>query len=521
MSNRESMEQRPPAQCPGIGIYLLLCALAALWIDLGTLHRLQHSDSLLPVLVSLQRWTPYFWEQDRYGMLLPLLARPLTNPFANLLFQGFLNVFFGLSAFFVLARYTVPGPTYPLVGALGAAAFLTLTPAPYRFDYLMDANYGLWLVLGLGSLIVIERRPGGERPSWGRWLMALVLVVLAHWVYGAAALYLGTLVALCTLFAPGFVREALLSLRDRALTARARLGRFAGSGPGQALLLLLAGFLAGRELTRFARHHTTVFAGLPLAEWPQAWSKLVAQTARALAPGTWPLVLGAAAGLVMTFCVVRARGALATVPWRDIAALTATAMAVALFMGTRRWLKLNTYEPRYLLPSALLIQCGLWIVVVEPCGRAWAARRRCALPPLAAALLFLSALWAYGTPSPRRVRADLDRLGALTPDLVAAGCTHLAGNYWTVWKTVFHANLTLYERGDPRIVWGVTFRGQPASELWRQRPQEERCVCIPAGDPFGDNWLLAFGFSRFRDVQRWPTVRVLRRQPKPDEPSPG
>jgi hypothetical protein len=101
--------------------------------------------------------------------------------------------------------------------------------------------------------------------------------------------------------------------------------------------------------------------------------------------------------------------------------------------------------------------------------------------------------------------------------VLAAGCTHLAGNYWTVWKTVFHANLTLYERGEHRNVWGVTFRGQPASELWIHKPQEERCVCIPVGDPYGDNWLLSFGFSRFRDVQRWPTVRVLRRQPKPDE----
>jgi hypothetical protein len=515
------MEQPPPAQCPGIGPYLLISALAAIWIDLGTLHRLQHGDSLLPVLVSLQRWTPYFWEQDRYGMLIPLLARPLTNPFANLLFQGFLNVFFGLSAFFVLARYIVPGPTYPLVGALGAAAFLTLTPALYRFDYLMDANYGLWLVLGLGSLIVIEPRPGGGRPSWGRWLIALVLVVMAHWVYGAAALYLGTLVVLRTLFAPGFVREAFQSLRDRSLTVRGHLGRFARSGPGQALLLLLAGFLAGRELTRFARHHTTVFAALPLAEWPQAWGKLVAQTARALAPGTWPLVLGAAAGLGVLYCLVGARGALGAIPWGNVAALAATAVAVALFMGTRRWLKLNTYEPRYLLPSALLIQGALVIVVVEPFGRAWVTRWRRTLPPLAAALLFGSALWAYGTPSPRRVRADLDRLGTLTPDVLAAGCTHLAGNYWTVWKTVFHANLTLYERGDPRTIWGVTFRGQPASDLWRSRPQEERCVCIAVGDPFGDNWLLAYGFSRFRDVQRWPTIRVLRRQPKPEETPPS
>jgi hypothetical protein len=509
----------PLRPCPGIVIYLFLCALAALWTDLGSLHRLQHSDSLLPVLVSLQRWTPFFWEQDRYGMLIPLLARPVTNPFGNLLLQGFLNVFFGLSAFFVLARYMVPGPTYPIIGALGAAAFLTLTPAAYRFDYLMDANYGLWMVLGLGSLIVIEDRPGGSprRGSWGRGLTALVLVVLAHWVYRATALYLGILVVLRTLFAPGFVREAVQSLRDRELPARERLLRLARSGPGRALLLLLAGYLAGRELTRLARHQSTALRGEPLSQWPEAWSSLVAQTARALAPGTWPLVLGAAAGLVVAACLIRGRDRLKAIPGRDVAALVATAALVALFMGTRYWVKINEYEPRYLLPSVMLAQAALWIVIALPLGCSWAMRHQRMLPALAAVLLFLSVAWSYGTPSPRRVRADLDRLGRLTPDVLAAGCTHLAGNYWTVWKTVFHTNLTLYERGARRTVWGVTFRGQPASELWIHKPQEERCVCIPVGDPYGDNWLLSFGFSRFRDVQRWPTIRVLRRQPKPEE----
>jgi hypothetical protein len=473
----------------------------------------------LPVLVSLQRWTPFFWEQDRYGMLIPLLARPLTNPFANLLFQGFLNVFCGLSAFFLLARYLVPGPTYPVVGALGAAALLTLTPAPYRFDYLMDANYGLWLVLGLGGLIVAESGPGGTPPSWGRRLTALLLIVLAHWIYRATALYLGTLVVLQAVFAPGFLRETARSFRERTLTARQRVHRFADSQPGLALLLLLAGFLAGRELTRLARHHTTVLAGVPLSDWPHAWARLVAHTAAALAPGAWPLVLGTAAAVVVAACAIRGRSVLLAIPWRDVLALAATALLVALFMGTRRWLKLNKYEPRYLLPSALLVQAALLLVIVEPLRQAFASRRRM-LPVLAASLLFPSVAWAYGTPAPRRVRADLDRLGTLTPDVLDAGCTHVAGNYWTVWKTVFHARLTLYERGDPRNVWGVTFRGQPASELWRDTPQEERCVCIAVNDPYGDNWLLAYGFSRFRDVARRPTVRVLRRQPRPSEPPP-
>jgi hypothetical protein len=63
----------------------------------------------------------------------------------------------------------------------------------------------------------------------------------------------------------------------------------------------------------------------------------------------------------------------------------------------------------------------------------------------------------------------------------------------------------------------VTFRGQPAFELWRDIPLKQRCACIESNDPYGDNWLLSFGMTRFRDVERRPTVRVLRRLPDPPE----
>ena len=108
-------------------------------------------------------------------MLVPLLALPVTHPLANLLVQGFLDVFCGLAAFFLLARYMLRESIDPLVGALGATAFLILAPAPYRFDYLMDVSYGVWLTLGLGGLIVAEPEPGVGARTWGRRLVALVL----------------------------------------------------------------------------------------------------------------------------------------------------------------------------------------------------------------------------------------------------------------------------------------------------------------------------------------------------------
>ena len=34
---------------------------------------------LVPALVSLQQWTFFYWEQNRYGMLIPFLTRPLDD----------------------------------------------------------------------------------------------------------------------------------------------------------------------------------------------------------------------------------------------------------------------------------------------------------------------------------------------------------------------------------------------------------------------------------------------------------
>ena len=68
------------------------------------------ADSFIPVFAGLYRWTPFFWEQNRFGQLIPLLSLPIDSPFANLLFQVGLRLFAVAAAFFLLARTVVPRP---------------------------------------------------------------------------------------------------------------------------------------------------------------------------------------------------------------------------------------------------------------------------------------------------------------------------------------------------------------------------------------------------------------------------
>ena len=62
-------------------------------VALGWTLDLHNADSLIPTLVSLDYWLPFFWGQDRFGMLLPLVAAPVHDSFWNLVVQNALGVF--------------------------------------------------------------------------------------------------------------------------------------------------------------------------------------------------------------------------------------------------------------------------------------------------------------------------------------------------------------------------------------------------------------------------------------------
>src|SRR5262245_16351545 len=157
--------------------YLLLCAVAALWIDFSRIHLGQTSDSLIPVLVSLQQWTPFYWEQSRFGMLTPLLAIPFDHPLANLLVQDGVMIFAGLAAIGLLTRFFIRSRIWFTVACGSSAVFLLCLAEPLRCDYLIAQPYGLSFSLGLAAILLLEKRG-----TWRRWSIVTVLMLLASWV---------------------------------------------------------------------------------------------------------------------------------------------------------------------------------------------------------------------------------------------------------------------------------------------------------------------------------------------------
>ncbi len=481
---------------------LAALALAAALVDLGSFHALEHGDSLVPVLVSLQRWTPFYWDQERYGMLVPLLALPLRDPLWNLLAQRGLLVLSGLAAVVLLARHVLAGRDWPLAGALAAGGLLALAPAPWLFEYLGDQPYGLSLALALAGLALAEPRPAAGRAgpagrSPRRLALALVLVVLAHWVNAATGLLLAALAA----------ARAGVDLLEGEPPARVR-ARLAGDGA-----LLAAGLLAGQLFLRLyaplTGHPLRLDLGpLPPAAWPHAWGAFFGNAWRdASAWGAALAVAGLAGAALLSARPLR--GHLAPALLRA-GALLAAALAYALFAGTLRWVEENAFHWRYLAPSAVLVHVAAAALLAEPLGRL--PRLAGAAGAAALALVPAAALLAYGPPSPGRVRADLDRVaGRHTEDVLAAGCQLVAGDYWSVWPAVWHAALVSRERGAPRAVWGISHRTNPTVPQWAALPRAELRICRPAGEEAqAEKWLRAFHLWPVHPVERRKTVDVLR-----------
>jgi hypothetical protein len=514
-------------------LLVLALALAAVLVDLGRFHLHEHSDSIVPVLVSLQRWTPFYWDQERYGMLVPLLAVPVRDPLLNLLLQRGLLVFAGLAAVVLLARHALSDRDWPLAGALAAGLLLLLAPDAWAFEYLGDQPYGLSLALALAGLALAEPRPRAPAPftrSAGRdsargrgtrVATGLLLVLAAHWVNAAI----------------GFLALALAAVRAVADALEGDVGLAPvrglrpGSGAGPRGLrairerlrtdaLLLAAGLAASWL--WLQVYPTVTGKplrlatglLPPAEWPRAWVAFLGNGWRegmgwfvALA---FLAALGAAALLLSPALRPVAPGA-----FLRAGALAAAAVAYALFVGGLRWVADNGFAARYLAPSAVLLHVAAVSLVAEPLARLRRGAARLAFVAAVAAVP-AAALFAWGSPSLATVRADLEgTLGRHASDVRAAGCQLVSGDYWSVWPTVFETLRAAHDGGEPAASWGICHRSNPTVPQWSGIPRERLRICVPAGEEeAAERWLRAFHLWPSPVLDREGTVLVLVRTPE-------
>jgi hypothetical protein len=174
-----------------------------------------------------------------------------------------------------------------------------------------------------------------------------------------------------------------------------------------------------------------------------------------------------------------------------------------------RWVKINDYHARYMepaLPPAVLALLGVLLV---PIARALGERAFQVVCCIAAVAVIGAGAIAFGAPAPGRIRGDLEALSPIAPEVVSLQCTHVAGDYWNVWPAVFLANELLHERGEERMVWGLSERARPTYERSRAIPPERLRVATVPGDPHLEEWLKDYGAPRLVEVARGEKISVL------------
>jgi hypothetical protein len=494
---------------------LIVCAGVATWIDFGRLHRYHNGDALIPILVSLYRWTPFYWGQARFGMLLPLLAMPFRNPLTNLLVQMGLSIFAALVSMCLLARYTLPRGLWQLAALLSAAGFLALAPEWMRFEILAVQPYGLSFALALGGLSLLEHPHSWQ--SRRRVVTALAFLLLAYWVNFSMALLCPALVLMrWRIQASGAARPAAPAGLPQPSLGR-RLGKpyveLAQSDVGRVLVLLAIATATGLALAfRASGGPRLLFT--PPQEWPLAWVRFAESTWHTFTSREWlvfQLTTPLAAAALLTR-LPRLREAARPALYAGLVLALVALFYTGVIAGTTH-AKRNGYAYRYLIPSFLLLQSASAAVTVSPLGAVLQRQAQVArwLTPAGMLGLWAAAIVGFGLPSLTGVRQDLERqLGQRTAELLAANCTHIAGNYWDVWPAMFHANLVLYERGETRVLWGLSYRSSATQALWSHTPLDKVRVGVPLHDTEADGYLKAYQFPAMVEVERHRTIVVLQ-----------
>jgi hypothetical protein len=523
------MERGDRPALPALWPWLILCGAAALWVDLGEYHRYHTSDAIIPVLTSLYRWTPYYWECNRIGMLVPLLAMPFKDPMTNLLVQSWLVLFAAFGSFFLLARWALRLPCWPVVGAVAAAAFVLLTTRERLcVSTFGQPHYAVGLALGLAALLRVESAVAKGRP-WRRLGGALALTALAHWVNSGTLFFLAPVALLRGLAVSPtrpLARRASEGSRFPSLARRAngaaRWRRWLNAEMVLGLGVLAAGALAcGLLRLRTPCLQDPENTGMaPVRLWAGAWAALAGSAWHdAFAPGRIGyLGLACMAGLMLLIPVVRRR---ASTPLCAAGVLTAGGLVYALGMGTLEWVALNRFSYKYMIPVIFFVEVALAAAAAAPLLASVGPRASRALAVLAAPALLLAVAVVHGVPSRARARAEIEHvpwdpdLAQRTRELLDLRATHVVGPYAKVWMSVFHANLVLRERGCDRAVWGVAGRCIPTWSSWGcWQPEDVRVAAITdsPGDHLGDEAqrFLAYYFPPMSVVDRQTRTWLLR-----------
>ncbi|MGE0525955.1 MAG: hypothetical protein AB7G93_16535 [Bdellovibrionales bacterium] len=410
-----------------------------------------NADTAVAYMNGLIRWTPFMWGQDRYGMLIPALTSAIASPLANVIVQNVLHIAMSCACFFLLAQFLFPGSKAIEIGLLSLFGYLFLSGLPDVKEYLSPWQiYTPAMMFGLLALLALP-------VSWG---LALPLALVAAWCNFAIFVLLALLVLARTLEVIGKAEEGL---RWRTTLAKQTL-----------LLVIMA--LAGHILkSPYTPSGTSDYTFLPFIQAIQGWIRLALDYGADLNwTSLWlpffPAVMGVCALFFFMAFGHTSRRREHQEALRSFIVGICSALAYAMVVGGTTFAQFNGFPRRYLIPSLMIwvvAWTGLFLHFVP-----LTANLRRAQKLIGSMILIPLLMLRFGPPSPTRVQQALEKRFQPVYAQIPSSCTHLAGDYYRVWDSVFYSRIS----GRPPL-WGITYRADVVRDLWSLERFRKPRVC--------------------------------------------
>eukprot|EP01037_Dinobryon_pediforme_P001937 gene1937-1969_t len=393
----------------------------------------QNADGLLLTIMSLQKLTLFFWEQDRFANLGPLLTAGITDPTANAYAQLGLRIVCGLLAplFFTAQIFRSPSDIWrattlaSLLLAIGGGRWLT-------HEFFIEASpYGMsFATAGLAGLILRAPR---KIPATAA--AALLLITAYTLNFGLITIAL-PLIGLMALLLPTRERMRLAVLH----AAAAAIGQILPAIAAPDFRTPMSTSLTLGALTEFLRK---IAEGTDLI-----WAlTVILTTTLATAVILWkrPALRRQALPIVAILLTV--------------AALNITAIAAS------RWVAMNGFNLRYFIPAHVLLMslsgCAL-TTAIRVLAKSQAIRTAGFLT-LSTALLLTAQNRLTRQRNAERdivIAAEAPIAHAIATQALRFKLDAIAGSHWEVWPAIFMA--TQY-RQDAQIlgpqILGIALHG--------------------------------------------------------------
>lgn len=447
---------------------LLLILLVAAFVIFGNYIRFQHSDNAVIAILSTSAWSPYLWEQNRYGMLLPLLTSWIHGPFTNFLVESFLNIAAGLSSIYLISVYlflridlrAYRDSRLGIPGLIAVLLLLISLPLGTLYDYFsLGQPYGLSICLTVTGLLCLFCALSSQGDSqWNRvkisalnWT-SCILVLVGFWVAPTPFLIFAGMefgfLSMCALRS-GSLKRPTEFLKEHSYEVFA-------------LAILLFSFLVNRLMLRASwdHHNYAVFLS-PRERLPSLITYSRVFMSKYI---TWPVIVSVLVAFAGIWIGVRRK----RMDWVRIGIATLIAVIFFVFVSELLWTKANLYYHTYPLPAVVLAY-GIMGACISGAVAGWSKRNRTLVAGLATFAIICVSIMRFQPRSPRRVRTIAnDMFGRYSDAIIDHRCTYTIGNYWKVWIRLMMARQRLLERGGTDHIWGITYRAGNNEYLWRR-----------------------------------------------------